>query len=74
MDKRSFDALPDSGVLWAINRLVFHPRGFALTLHVQDGVAIGWSIQGNGKEVWTFDIHDDDDQFNKFEALLDSLK
>ena len=70
---RDFKQLSDSGMLWLINRVVFHPRGFSLTLHVDNGVALGWSIQGNGKEVWTFSTEDDDESFASANATLQAL-
>lgn len=66
---------PDgTGVLWAINRHVFHPRGFALALHIDDdGKATGWSVMGDGTESWTFTPEDDDACFAKFEQFLHDL-
>lgn len=43
---RPFADLMDSGLLWLINSSVFHPRGVALSLHVdrETGAAVGWSL------------------------------
>lgn len=42
---RSFTQLRESGLLWLINRVVFHPRGLALALHLDEhGNAYGWSL------------------------------
>ncbi|MFM9590762.1 hypothetical protein ACKI16_29670 [Streptomyces scabiei] len=42
---RSLTQLRESGLLWLINRLVFHPRGLALALHLDEhGQAYGWSL------------------------------
>lgn len=43
---RPFADLMDAGLLWLINATVFHPRGVALSLHVdrETGVATGWSL------------------------------
>jgi len=52
---RSFNDLPTSGLLWLINRVVFHPRGYALALVIDDhGDAAGWTLQGDGTEPWRF--------------------
>lgn len=52
---RPFKELMDSGFLWLINASVFHPRGFAMALHVDDdGDVTGWSLQGDGTERWAF--------------------
>ncbi|MEV6413862.1 hypothetical protein [Kribbella sp. NPDC051718] len=41
----TFEALRDTGVLWLVNRAVFHPRGVALALHLgTTGGVIGWSL------------------------------
>jgi hypothetical protein len=53
---RPMSDLRDSGLLWLINRQVFHPRGFALALDVNAaGKVVGWQLLGDGKEPWTFD-------------------
>jgi len=54
-ESRPIAELRDSGLLWLINRIVFHARGVALAVHVDDhGMATGWSLQGNGTEPWSF--------------------
>lgn len=55
MDQRPFHELRDEGLLWLINTSVFHPRGYALALHLNDdGEATGWTLLGDGSEAWTF--------------------
>lgn len=56
--ERPFSELRDSGLLWLINRVVFHPRGYALALHFTDvvpsgGTATGWALYGDGSEPWS---------------------
>lgn len=63
-EPRPFGELRDSGLLWLINRAVFHPRGFALAVTMRDGQAVGWSLLGDGSEVWRFD-GDEDDLFER---------
>jgi hypothetical protein len=46
----------DSGLLWALNRLVLHPRGFALSW---DDTEQTWQLFGDGTECWAFE-HDTD--------------
>jgi hypothetical protein len=47
--------LREAGLLWLINRVVFHPRGYALALVTDEaGEAVGWLLQGDGSEPWTF--------------------
>lgn len=69
---RSFDELRESGLLWLVNRVVFHPRGFALALVYEGGNSepVGWKLQGDGREVWSFGEHEDDD----FAAAQATLK
>lgn len=65
---RPIEELRDTGLLWLINRQVFHPRGYALALHVwpedheRAGEVAGWSILGDGVEPWNF-TDGDEDQF-----------
>jgi len=61
-NERPFNEIRDTGLLWLINRTVFHPRGYALFLHYEDrenplapgGVATGWGLMGDGSEPWKF--------------------
>lgn len=65
---RPLEDLRDSGVLWMINRVVFHPRGLALALHFDDyGYVRGWSLMGDGAEVWQYSSDIDED--TAFEAF-----
>lgn len=75
MSARPFSELSDSGLLWLINRVVFHPRGFALTMHRDgiDGACVGWSLQGDGSEVWSFG-EGEDDLFDKVARTLDNAR
>lgn len=66
---RPFEELSDSGLLWLINRTVFHPRGYALALTIADGKAVGWSLLGDGTEPWQFG-DDENDKFRRAEAAL----
>lgn len=57
-DMRPFSELRDSGLLWLVNRVVFHPRGYALALHFEGvapdiGECTGWSLMGDGSEPWS---------------------
>lgn len=68
---RPFDEMSDEGLLWLINRTCFHPRGFALAFHKEDdGTVSGWSMMGDGSEVWTFSEQADDEDFAKVQAFL----
>lgn len=51
---RPFQELRDSGLLWLINRTVFHPRGYALAIAYDDDEAVGWSLLGDGSEPWQY--------------------
>jgi alkylhydroperoxidase family enzyme len=54
-DPRPLEDLRETGLLWLINRVVFHPRGRALALHVdEEGRAVGWSLVGDGSEPWQY--------------------
>jgi hypothetical protein len=66
---RPFAELRDSGLLWLINRALFHPRGWALALSYRDGQVVGWRLLGDGSEVWRF-TDDEDENFAAAEATL----
>lgn len=52
---RPFEDLSETGLLWLINRQVFHPRGFAFALAMDaHGKAVGWQLVGDGIEPWNF--------------------
>ena len=72
---RPFYDMRATGVLWAINRVLFHPRGYALVFVVEPGTedVIGWTISGHGSEVIAFAEGDEDVEYAAFEALLRSL-
>lgn len=76
-----FEALREHEVLWAINRTLFHPRGYALGLSYpsKDVEAInrheiepdGWTLYGDGTEPWQYgDSVDEDAAFAVFNAFL----
>lgn len=69
MAAQPFSELRSSGLLWLINRVVFHPRGFALALSVRDGEPAGWKLLGDGSEVWRFEGDED----VLFEAAMATL-
>ena len=59
---RPLDELRSSGLLWLVNRVVFHPRGFALALNLNDdGNVDGWQLVGDGTEVWSYAPDVDED-------------
>lgn len=69
---RPFEELRDSGLLWLLNRAALHPRGYALALHFDSaGRAVGWSLEGDGSEPWTFaDGPEQLDAFRRAEQTL----
>lgn len=70
-DYRPLLQLSDSGLLWLINRVAFHPRGVALALHEKDGEVLGWSlITATEGEPFSFLEPVDNDGFNRAEATL----
>jgi hypothetical protein len=73
---RSFAEFREHGLLWLVNRTVFHPRGYALAFHVEDdGTVTGWDMQGDGSESWNYaDTVEEDESFAAVEAFLSSLR
>jgi hypothetical protein len=77
-ETHSFRELQSTGLLWLINRVVFHPRGFALGM-VPEGNEPGapyggWVLLGDGSEPWTFADNDggptEDELFAKVQEVL----
>lgn len=66
---RGWDELRETGLLWLINRTVFHPRGFALALVRREGEIIGWRLLGDGSEVWSMAGPEDDEYRAATETL-----
>lgn len=64
--------LRESGLLWLINRVVFHPRGYAIALHYEGDQAVGWSLVGDGTEAWRYGMTDAEERevFERAEATL----
>ncbi|QJT01779.1 hypothetical protein G9272_16890 [Streptomyces asoensis] len=70
-DYRPLLELSESGLLWLINRTVFHPRGLALALYQDGQVAHGWTLIGaGGDEPFTFPESTDLDGFKRAEKTL----
>lgn len=63
--------LSDAGLLWLINRVVFHPRGVALALHEEGGEALGWSlVTATEGEPFAFPEDIDTEGFRRAEETL----
>lgn len=67
--------LREKGVLWAINRYLFHPRGYALALEYPNdqatGEPIGWRLLGDGTEEWEYANNTTNEMFERFEDFLE---
>jgi hypothetical protein len=73
-DPRPFEDLRSTGLLWLINRIVFHPRGYALALHRDDdGTITGWSMLGDGSDLWRFDQDADKESFAIVTAYFNGI-
>jgi hypothetical protein len=70
---RPLTDLRDTGVLWALNKHLFHPQGHALALALDAGGAvIGWNLLGDGTEPWSF--AEDEPEASAYAAFLASLR
>lgn len=58
--------LSGDGLLWLINRVVFHPRGFHLWYNDADGA---FSLEYAGE--WLFDGATDDGKFSAVRSVLE---
>jgi hypothetical protein len=65
-----------TGLLWLVNRAVFHPRGFALAMHFDDaGHCTGWSVLGDGHEPWRYEMDAEENGcFRAAEATFSVLR
>ena len=60
--------LRDTGLLWLINRVVFHPRGYALAYDPDDKA---FSLLGDGREPWSFgEASDEVEALDKIRELM----
>lgn len=67
---RPFEELSPSGLLWLINRVVFHPRGYALGLIPdEEGDIVGWKLLGDGRAPWG--MGDEEDEANAAREFLE---
>lgn len=68
--------LGESGLLWLINKVCFHPRGFALAIVTDSktGKIKGWDLLGNGSEPWRFTEEVDNEYFHRAEGTLHRFK
>lgn len=76
-----FEDFQANGLLWLVNRVVFHPRGYALAFHKTcAGTISGWSMLGDGTETWSFsdtpgqDQPTEDELFDAVNSFLASVK
>lgn len=78
-DHEIFDmqALLDNGLVWAMNRFVFHPRGMAMWMHAvpagvpaEEQTAAGWGIARADDGIWSFDAETDLAGRDKFDAFM----
>ncbi|MFJ1664817.1 hypothetical protein ACIOK4_00220 [Streptomyces bottropensis] len=72
---RPISELRESGLLWLINRTVFHPRGIALALVFGEaGEAAGWQLTGDGNEPMWFSPDDEAALFAAAKATLAAVE
>jgi hypothetical protein len=56
---RPFSDMRETGLLWYINRTLFHPRGYTLGFMYEEGELTGWCISGDGSEPYVFEEHNE---------------
>ncbi|MFJ6440257.1 hypothetical protein [Streptomyces sp. NPDC091649] len=72
-DVRPLIELSESGLLWLINRTVFHPRGLALGLYQEGREIRGWQLLVSPGEPYAFPTAEDHDGYRRAEATLRSI-
>lgn len=71
----TFNDLEKSGLLWLINRCVFHPRGFVFGLIPdENGNIAGWTVVGDGKKPLQFDFDMDEIGFLTVETFFAKMR
>ncbi len=71
----TFNEMRELGLLYLINKAVFHPRGFALAFsYSDDDTLLGWQILGDGTEAWGMANVLDETLFPAVEEFLNSLR
>ncbi len=73
LEPRQIPELSDYGLLWLINRVVFHPRGYALGITQEEDGEVRWVMLGDGNEIWTFNPADDDAEFAKVQVFFEQM-
>jgi len=74
-NERPLAELRSSGLLWLINRVVFHPQGLALAVVEDDtGTITGWSLVGDGNEPMWFAPEDEAHLFRQAHATLNAAR
>lgn len=73
LDEKNFEArrevhLGSDGILWLINRVVFHPRGYALAINSDTHQ---FYLLGDGTETWSFGPEaDETEHLERIKALM----
>lgn len=71
MEIKNFSEFQKLGFLWAFNRFVLHPRGYAAAFVYDDNnEVVGWQLLGDGTQVWKFAEDTDDEGFRRFAQAL----
>ncbi|WP_353809145.1 hypothetical protein [Agromyces sp. SYSU T00194] len=72
---RPWAELLDSGLLWLINRQVFHPHGFSLSVHTNEhGEPTGWALRGDGTEIHAFPYELEQEYFERAMAEIEAAR
>jgi len=72
----AFSRLLDTGLLWYLNRVALHPRGYALALDFADGEdePRGWSLtRADVGEPWSFPPGEEPEKFQAVMSLFANL-
>ena len=67
-----FTEFRESGLLWLVNRVVFHPRGYAMAMHFTgEGfkTCTGYRIVGDGTQPWSMGPDPTDEERDKYGAM-----
>lgn len=71
MTAYNFKEFQEKGLLWAINRYIFHPRGLAMMMIFDDETnETTWSLLTTNTPPFSFDDETDDSGYEIFTAFL----
>ncbi len=66
----------NAGLVWAINKSLFHPYGFSMEVKFNDktGEIVGWDITGDGSKPFFYSQEIEKAGFAKFSKFIEEQR